>query len=73
MGKLHPQILKRDGKPNFVVLPYEEFVALSEELDDLRDSRAIRDVARADKGKPRHSLEEARAALRARRKRPAAA
>ena len=73
MTQLHPQILKRDGKPSFAVLPYEEFVALKEELDDLRDSRAIREAAKAAKGKRRLSLEEARAALRARRKRPDAA
>ncbi len=73
MPKLHPQILKRDGKPSFVVLPYEEFLALSEELDDLRDSRAIRDAAKTDAGKKRLSITETRAALRARAKRSDAA
>ena len=68
MTKLHPQILKRDGKPSFVVLPYEEFLALSEELADLRDSRAIRVAAKTDAGKKRLSLAETRAALRARAK-----
>ena len=73
MTELHPQILKKDGKPSFVVLPYEEFVALSEELEDLRDSRAIREAAKADKGKKQLSLQDVRAALRARRKGPRAA
>ena len=73
MTELHPQILRRDGKPSFVVLPYEEFVALREELNDLRDSRAIRQAAKQDKGKRRLSIEEVRAALRSRRKRPDAA
>ena len=68
MTVLHPQILERDGKPSFVVLPYEEFEALKEELDDLRDGRAIRNAAAADKGKKRVSLAEARAGLKARRK-----
>jgi PHD/YefM family antitoxin component YafN of YafNO toxin-antitoxin module len=73
LTKLHPQILKRDGKPSFVVLPYEEFLALSDELADLRDSRAIRDAAKADAGKKRLTVEETRAALRARAKRTDAA
>lgn len=73
MTKLHPQILKSEGKPSFVVLPYKEFVALREELDDLRDSRVIRDAAKADKGKKRLSLEDVRANLRSRSKRPDAA
>ena len=73
MTVLHPQILKRDGKPSFVVLTYEEFTALREELDDLRDSRTIREAAKADKGKKRLSIAEVRASLRTRSKRPDAA
>ena len=73
MTKLHPQILKHEGKPSFVVLPYQEFLALREELDDLRDSRAIKDAARADMGKARLSMEEMRASLRARQPKPDAA
>lgn len=67
MTVLHPQILKRDGKPSFVVLPYEEYLALSEELADLRDSRAIRAAAKSDRGKKRLSLAEVRARLEARK------
>ena len=73
MTELHPQYLKRDGKPTFVVLPYEEFVALRDELEDLRDSRAIRSAAKQDKGKKRLSIDDVRATLRSRRKRPDAA
>jgi hypothetical protein len=32
MTELHPQILTRDGKPEFVVLPYEEFISLREQV-----------------------------------------
>ena len=73
MTKLHPQILKHEGKPSFVVLPYQEFMALREELDDLRDSRAIKDAAKADMGKARLSMEDMRANLRARQPKPDAA
>ena len=73
MTKLHPQILKHEGKPSFVVLPYQEFLALREEPDDLRDSRAIKDAARADMGKARLTMDEMRASLRARATKPDAA
>ncbi|MEW6158213.1 MAG: hypothetical protein AB1813_12315 [Verrucomicrobiota bacterium] len=32
MIELHPEILTKDGKPEFVVLPFEEFMRLREEL-----------------------------------------
>lgn len=42
MLKLHPEILVKNGKKEFVVLPYEEFLAVQERLaeaDDLLDFR----------------------------------
>ncbi len=32
MIELHPEILRKDGKPQFAVLPYEEFVQVQEAL-----------------------------------------
>ena len=43
--ELHPEFLIKNGKKEFVVLPYEEFVALQELLAhaaDLRDLRAAK-------------------------------
>ena len=34
---LHPQIIQREGKSEFVVLPYEEFLMVQEALEDLND------------------------------------
>ena len=34
---LHPEILRRDGRPQFAVLPYEEYVALRARLEDLAE------------------------------------
>ena len=42
MVTLHPNILERDGKKAFAVLPYEEFVIIEEELDDLEDIKDLR-------------------------------
>ena len=47
MVTLHPNILERDGKKAFAVLPYEEFVKIEEELDDLEDIKDLR-VAKSE-------------------------
>lgn len=49
--KLHPEILSKDGKKQFVVLPYEEFVAVQERLADADDLLALRKAKRAEGGK----------------------
>ncbi len=46
--KLHPEILRKDGKKQFVVLPYEEFVAVQERLADADDLLALRKAKRAE-------------------------
>jgi hypothetical protein len=63
MLQLHPQILRRDGKDQFVVLPFEEFVAIRELLDDLEDSRLIDEAKAADTGEPGVSLDEVKRRL----------
>ena len=39
---LHPQIIEKQGKKEFVVLPYEEFIHLQEQLEDYEDLRELR-------------------------------
>ena len=48
---LHAEILKRDGKKQFAVLPYEEFFALHAHLADLEDLLDLRKAKRAESGK----------------------
>jgi len=48
MLKLHPEILKKNGKKQFVVLPYEEFLALQERLADAEDLMELRKAKRAE-------------------------
>ena len=48
MLKLHPEVLKKNGKNEFVVLPYEEFVKIQEALEDADDLRALRTAKRRD-------------------------
>jgi hypothetical protein len=49
MVPLHPSFLEYDGKKAFVVLPYDEFQALEEEIETLQDIEALR-VAKAEEG-----------------------
>lgn len=50
MVALHPNILERDGKKAFAVLPYEEFVKIEQELHAYEDLKDLR-VAKAEEAK----------------------
>ncbi len=41
---LHPQIIEKEGKKEFVILPYEEFIAIKEELENYEDLKDLRDA-----------------------------
>lgn len=49
MITLHPNILERDGRKAFAVLPYEEFEKVREELDDYEDLKDLR-TAKEEEG-----------------------
>ena len=38
----HPNILERDWKKEFVVLPYDEFLRIQEELEDFDSFKMLR-------------------------------
>jgi hypothetical protein len=48
--RFHPEILKKNGKNQFVILAWEDFQKIQEELEDLADLRAL-DKARAKEGR----------------------
>jgi hypothetical protein len=60
---LHPEILSKNGKKEFVVLPYEEFLALQELLDDVEDLLELRAAKREDGGETPLSLADAKKEL----------
>ena len=60
---LHPEILSKNGKKQFAILPYEEFVALQERLADLEDLTALRKAKRAEGRKRSVSLAHAKRSL----------
>jgi len=61
--KLHPEILRKNGRNEFVVLPYEEFVAMKEQLEDALDLVDLRRAMAEDDGGPSLSIEEVKTQL----------
>ena len=49
--KLHPEILSKNGKKEFVVLTYEEFLAIQERLADAEDLLELRKAKESEEGK----------------------
>jgi len=63
MLQLHPNILRKNGKDEFVVLPYEEFVAMQELLEDAEDLKLLREARQENANEPGISFDEAKKRL----------
>jgi len=63
MLTIHPNILERDGKKAFVILPYEEFVMIEEELQDYEDLKQLRAANAEEAGEATVPLCEAKKQL----------
>lgn len=63
MIELHPEFLTRYGKPEFAVLPIEEFNSLKDYLENLEDLLALRQAKSAEEHEPTVSLDELRRRL----------
>ncbi len=61
--ELHPQILQKNGKNEFVVLPYEEFEALRELAEDYEDLYDLCEAKAQEQNAPTLLLAEAREQL----------
>jgi mRNA interferase RelE/StbE len=55
---LHPQIIENNGSKESVVLPYAEYVALREWIEDMEDLLELREAKRAEGNLPGRPLEE---------------
>lgn len=60
---IHAQILKRNGKSEFAILPYEEFLKVQETLADYADLRALRLAKAKERSAKTIPLKEARKIL----------
>jgi len=58
MIELHPEIIEKDGKKQFVILKYEEFVAIQEALADADDLSALRAAKKDESNAPSIPFDE---------------
>ncbi len=58
MVTLNAQIIKKNGKNEYAVLPYEEFLRVQEELQDYEDLRCLREAKRSERAAPTVGLAE---------------
>jgi len=63
MISISPQILEKNGKKEFAILPYEDFLKLQEELACYDDLRILREAKKEEQNAPSVSLEEAKSIL----------
>lgn len=63
MANLHVNYIEKNGKKEFVVIPYEEFIELQEQLADYEDLRELRKAKAEEADAPTVSLEEAKKRL----------
>jgi PHD/YefM family antitoxin component YafN of YafNO toxin-antitoxin module len=55
---IHPQIIEKEGRKEFVVLPYEEFLVIQEELEDYEDLKDLRQEKAGAAHLPTRNLED---------------
>jgi len=58
MVTLHAQIIEKNGKKEFAILPYEEFLKVQEELENYDDLRCLREAKEAEKDAPTIGMDE---------------
>ncbi len=56
--RLYPQVIEKEGKKEFVVIPYEEFLQIEEALEDFEDLRELRKEREESMDTPSRSLRE---------------
>ena len=64
MLKTNYDVLTRNGKEEFFVIPVKEYEALLEKLEDEADYRALVKARKVNAGKPTYTLEEVKRELR---------
>jgi hypothetical protein len=55
---LHPEIIEKNGTKESVLLPYSEFVALREWIEDVEDLLELREAKRNERTSPNRPLDE---------------
>ena len=63
MISINPQILEKNGKKEFVVLSYEDFLKMKEEIENYNDLRILRKAKQEEQDAPSVSFKEAKKIL----------
>jgi PHD/YefM family antitoxin component YafN of YafNO toxin-antitoxin module len=58
MIKIRPTIIEKNKKKEFVVLPYEDFLKIQEELEDYEDLKMLRRAKRREGKAPAIELKD---------------
>jgi len=64
------QIIKKNGKKEFAVLPYADFLRIQEDLADYEDLRRLREAKELEKGVPTMGLRDLKRSLARRTNHP---
>lgn len=57
---IHPQVIEKEGKKEFVILPYEEFLAIKQSLEDFEDLKELREAKAESAGESTVKLADVR-------------
>ena len=63
MHRANYDVLTRNGKEKFFVVPVKEYEALLEKLEDEADYRALMKARKANAGKPTYTLDQVKREL----------
>jgi len=63
MISINPQVLEKNGKKEFAILPYEDFLKMQEELECYNDLRILREAKQEEQNTSPVSFEEAKKIL----------
>ena len=63
MLDLNPEFLTKNGKKEFVILTYEEFIEIQTRLEDLEDLQDLREAKNEQINEPLLPLEEVKVML----------
>jgi hypothetical protein len=63
MFNLNPELITKDGKPMFAVIPYEQFLAIKEMLEDFQDLQDLRVAKQEEYSQPAIALHDVKQML----------
>lgn len=64
MAILHTQVIKKEGKKEYVVIPYEDFLKIQEDLENYEDLRCLREAKKAEANAPTTGIGELKRQLK---------